>query len=278
MADNISLSINKIQRNRVIIHCCTSPDDGERVNAQIVETENKLVIVDTMLMRQHARDLRAYADSLNKPIDRVYLSHAHPDHWFGMEFFQDCDIYSHPGTVEEIKIVGQFAVDYHNNLHKGLTTDQLFLPNRVAGAGDVQIDGVTFRIHEVLTAEDLFMLVIELPEEKTLIAQDLVYNKVHLFVGQKAQDGTLCFDGWLAALKEYQKGGYELVIPGHGVPTDTSVFAENIRYLEIMKKIASTSNRENFVQTTLETFPDYELKSMAEMSATLLYLDIGDMK
>lgn len=271
MSDKKNLAITVIRKNSVVIHCCSSPDDGERVNAHIVETQNKLVIVDTLLLRPYAKELREYANSLAKPIDRVFITHAHPDHWFGSEFFQDIDSYALPQTIEEIKFMAQIAIDFHRNMEGDLVTDKAFLPTKTVGAGDLEIDGVKFRLHEILSAEDLFMLAIDLPDEKILIAQDLVYNKVHLFVGQRSQDGTMCFDGWIAALDKFDKLGYELVLPGHGIPTDSSVFQENIRNIEIMRGIVASSTGETFVKNTLEAFPGYGLKSMIEMSAFFLF-------
>lgn len=271
MANDNKLVINKIQRGRVCIHCCASPDDGERVNAQIVETANKLVIVDTMLMRPYARELRRYADSIGKPIDRVYITHAHPDHWFGMEFFQDVNNVSLPETVEEIKMMAQLEIDFHRSQHGDLITDQMYLPKPDAAEGNVAIDGVVFRLHKIEAAEDLFMMAIDLPEEKILLAQDLIYNKVHLFVGQRSMDGTMCFDGWISALEKFKTQGYEVVLPGHGIPTDASIFAENIHNLEVMKGIVASSTGENFVQNALAAFPGYGLRSMIEMSAFFLF-------
>lgn len=271
MTTDNNLVINTIQKNRIRIHCCASPDDGERVNSQIIETENKLVIVDTMLMRPYAKELRDYANSIGKPIDRVYITHAHPDHWFGMEYFQDVDNFSLPETAEEIKMMAQMEMDFHRNQHGDLITDQMYLPTPEATEGDVQIDGITFRLHKIVAAEDLFMLAIDLPEEKILIAQDLIYNKVHLFVGQRSMDGTLCFDGWIGALEKFKNAGYELVLPGHGVPTDAAIFDENIHNLEIMRDIVGSSTGEDFVQKTVKAFPGYGLKSMVEMSAFFLF-------
>ena len=270
MADK-NLVITKIKRGGVVLHCCASPDEGERVNAQIVETAHKLVIVDAMLMRPHAKELRAYADGLGKPIDRVYVTHSHPDHWFGIEFFQDKDVYALPGAIEEIKFFAKLSLDFHHSQHPDKVTDRMYLPGKTAAAGDTVIDGVTFRLHEVRAAEDLCMLAIELPVEKTLIAQDLVYNKVHFFVGQRSQDGAQCFDGWIAALRKFAVAGFELVLPGHGVPADGAVFAENIRDLEIMRGLVATSTGSDFVQRTMDAFPGYGLRSMTEMSAFFLF-------
>ena len=113
------LKVQKIVKPHVTIHCCTSPDDGERVNAQIIETAKKLVIVDAMLMRPYAKEFRAYADSLGKPIDRVYVTHAHPDHWFGIESFQDKDVYAFAETIEEIKFFAPMAIGFHRGQRRG---------------------------------------------------------------------------------------------------------------------------------------------------------------
>ncbi|MDD2365067.1 MAG: MBL fold metallo-hydrolase [Desulfuromonadaceae bacterium] len=271
MSDDNNLVISRIEKGRVCVHCCTAPDNGERVNAYIVETENRLVIVDTMLMRPHAKAFRLYADTLGKPIDRVFITHAHPDHWFGMEFFQDLNNVSLPETVEEIKMMARLEIDFHRSQHGELVNDKIFLPNPDASEKSIEIDGVIFRLHRIVAAEDLFMLAIDLPEEKILIAQDLIYNKVHLFVGQRSQDGTMCFAGWIAALQKFMNEQYELVLPGHGIPADASILSENIKNLEIMRGIVESSDGGNFVQNVLDAFPGYGLRSMVEMSAFFLF-------
>ncbi|MFZ2491161.1 MAG: MBL fold metallo-hydrolase [Thermoanaerobaculia bacterium] len=270
MPDNV-LKITKVEKPTVTIHCCASPDDGERVNAQIIETANKLVLVDSMLMRPYAKEFRRYAESLGKPIDRLYVTHAHPDHWFGIEFFQDVPVYAFQETIDEIKAFAEIAIGFHRGQHGDHITDRVWLPNQAASAGEVVIDGVKLRVSKILNAEDVTMLVIDLPDEKVLIAQDLVYNKVHLFVGQRSMDGTHCYDGWIAALETFKKNGYDVVIPGHGLPTDASILDDNIRYLQGAKHILSVASAENFTQQTLDAFPDHELRSMVDMSAFFLF-------
>ena len=266
-----NLVITIIKRDNVTLHCCASPDDGERVNAHVIETANRLVIVDAMLMRPYARELREYADSLGTPIDRVFVTHAHPDHWFGIEYFQDVDVFAFPETIEEIKAFAEIALGFHKSQHGDLITDTVYLPQKTIVDSEVVIDGVLFRLFKIVAAEDLFMLALDLPEEKTFIAQDLLYNNVHLFVGQRSSDGTLCFDGWIAALKKFAIEQYDVVLPGHGLPADTSLFEKNIRNLEAVRAILSTSTGENFVHNIVEAFPDYGLKSMVEMSAFFLF-------
>lgn len=266
------LTISKIQLKEVCIHCCTSPDDGERVNAQIVETANSLIIVDAMLMRPHAKEFRAYADSLGKPIDRIFITHAHPDHWFGIEFFEDVRSCALAQTIQEIQMMGQLEIDFHRSQHGDLTNDKIRLPKETIETGQIVIDGVTLGLKQVDAAEDLFMLVIDLPNEGALLAQDLVYNKVHMFVGQRSMDGTTCFAGWTRALEQFKTIGYTVVVPGHGIPTDGSVFAENIDQLKKMEEIYASADGSNFVPRAVAAFPNHGLVSMLEMSNYFLFL------
>ena len=265
------LKVRRVEKGQVVIHCLASPDDGERVNAQIIETPHKLVLVDVMLLRACAQELREYALGLGKPIDRVFITHAHPDHWFGQEFFQDQAIYAFPETIGEIQAFADLAIGFHRSQHGEAVTDRAWLPGKTVEPGDLEIDGITFRILKIANAEDVAMLALVLPAERVLIAQDLVYNQVHLFVGQRSMDGTRCHDGWIAALEAFQKMDFDLVFPGHGVPSEADVLAENIRYLRKAKAILETATGEDFVQRTLDAFPGYELRSMVDMSAFFLF-------
>ncbi len=74
----------------------------------IIEGKTKLVLVDGQFLVPYARKFRDYADSLGKPIERLYLSHRHPDHWFGLgTAFSDIAIYELPETISFLKEHGE---------------------------------------------------------------------------------------------------------------------------------------------------------------------------
>src|SRR5579871_4514970 len=69
----------------------------------IIESRNALVLIDSQFLAPYATQFREYADSLQKPIDRLYLSHRHPDHWFGLgTAFTDIAIYALQETIDFI--------------------------------------------------------------------------------------------------------------------------------------------------------------------------------
>src|SRR5205814_10503969 len=92
--------------------------DNNIANAtHIIESKSKLVLVDGQFLAPYARKFRYYADSLGKPIDRLYLSHRHPDHWFGLgTAFSDIPIYALPETISFVKEHGEDSLEDHRKL------------------------------------------------------------------------------------------------------------------------------------------------------------------
>jgi glyoxylase-like metal-dependent hydrolase (beta-lactamase superfamily II) len=44
-----------------------------------------VVIFDGQLLLLYADDVASYMQTLGKPVDRIILSHAHTDHWSGLQ-------------------------------------------------------------------------------------------------------------------------------------------------------------------------------------------------
>src|SRR6266404_9369715 len=72
------------QFGSVKIHSYLSPADGLRVNTQMIEGPNAVVIFDGQFLLPYADEVASYVQTLGKPVDRIILSHAHTDHWAGM--------------------------------------------------------------------------------------------------------------------------------------------------------------------------------------------------
>src|SRR5258707_6215985 len=68
----------------VKIHSYLSPADGVQVNTQMIEGPTAVVIFDGQLLLPYANEVASYVQTLGKP-DRIILSHAHTDHWSGLQ-------------------------------------------------------------------------------------------------------------------------------------------------------------------------------------------------
>lgn len=239
----------------------------------IIESNNKLVLVDSQFLLPYATKFRDYADSLKKPIERLYVSHRHPDHWFGLGLpvrqdgpaFSDIAIYALPETITYIRDQGEAARKDHKLRMGDLAPDKILVPQNVAEPGEVIIDGVRYIFDKVEDTEIDFLLTIRLPEIGALIVQDLIYSGTHLYLypgtlpdgGLDLLDRTKNIKHWIAVLQEMLSSDYELFLPGHGFPADKNEVARNIEYLSAAKQaIDNGLTKGAFKEYMLRRYPE----------------------
>ncbi len=265
-------TVSKIKKGNIKIHIFTSPEEGEMPNSLIVETPNKLVLVDAPLLKPYADKLKKYIESLNKPVEKHFITHAHPDHWFTACVFDIEKTYAIKEMLDELEVLFDLQIQYHTQLHGHLLPKNIQKPKNIIEEGDIEIDGITFSINKAIDMEDNAMMIIGIPHVNILLAQDLIYNQTYMYVATKTQDGQLCIDNWIKYIEDYKKKDYTIIIPGHGEFSDASLFDSTIAYLKDAKKIiASSKTSEEFVKQFKDKYPDYRIPLMLEMSAFMLY-------
>ncbi len=214
------------QSGDVRIHTFVASFTGDNIaNAtHIVESRNTLVLVDGQFLVPYAHQFRAYADSLGKPIDRLFVSHRHPDHWFGVgAAFTDVPICALSETTTFLKEHGEDSRDDHWKLG-GLVPDRVVVPQEVVKPGEAIVDGVRYVLEEVTDTEIDALLVVKLPDLGVQFVQDLVYSGTHLYL-------TSHLRHWTQVLQEMLLSDADLFMPGHGLPADKNEVARNIEYL-----------------------------------------------
>ena len=216
----------------------------------IIETANQLVLVDSQFLVPYARAFRDYADSLGKPIRRLYLSHRHPDHWFGTgAAFADVPIYALPETMKFIQEHGEDSRSDHWKLGD-LVPDQVVVPGEVVSLGEETIDGVRYLFDCVTDTEIDFHLTIRLPELGVYFAQDLIYSGTHLYLSQD-------MGHWIRVLQEMLLTDYELFMPGHGLPADKNEVARNVEYLSAAQQAIGNGLTDSaFKEFMLQRYPE----------------------
>jgi glyoxylase-like metal-dependent hydrolase (beta-lactamase superfamily II) len=230
----------------------SSFSDGNIANAtHIIEGANSLVLVDGQFLVPYARQFRSYADSLGKPIERVYLSHRHPDHWFGLgAAFADTDIYALPETIAFLEEHGADSRADHWKMGE-LAPNEVAVPQgAVATPGEESIDGVTYVFEKVTDTEIDFLLTIRLPDLGVHIVQDLVYSGTHLYLTQDMGHWLEVLDGLLASESD-------LFLPGHGLPAGKREVARNAEYLSAATEaVANGLTGDAFKTFMLDRYPD----------------------
>jgi glyoxylase-like metal-dependent hydrolase (beta-lactamase superfamily II) len=213
----------------------------------IVETNEGLVVIDAQMMIPDAREAVAYARSLNKPIRRLIISHGHPDHWLGLGEWGDLPT----ASIAEVRdfINGEKGASLYRGFKEGIPPYRALGPQLSDKRGTIanelrdseKIVGLDFVFEKVLDGEADVQLLVKLPELKTLIVQDLIYNNTHHFIGQNraAAEALPTFDGWIDAMRRVksENRSAELLLVGHGAPTGPAAIDETIAYLVKAKEM-----------------------------------------
>lgn len=264
---NLEGTITTIEKNDVTIHSYVSPESGYMVTTHIIETVDNLVVIDAQFLRAHAQEVLTYIEHLNKPVDRIIITHAHPDHWFGLEYFPGIPVYALEEVQTQIEQSGDFFISYNKGVYGELVTETKIVPQHIINEKTTIINGVQYEFEKVADAEAGIQLLIKLPQLQTLICQDLVFNNAHFFLGQNALPQWLTVNNYLKGLK-----GYQTVLAGHGEPTDTTIFKTMETYLVDASKILKTvDNGKDLKQALVEKYPDYRAPILLDISGALLF-------
>ena len=257
------------------IHTYTAPETGWRANSHVIELASQAVLFDAPLTEEHAREVLAVADSLGKPVTRLYISHAHPDH-FASAAMIEAPSYALGPVKDLIDRSGDVRIQRGYACTPGHAGVPL-PPSRpvdhaIAAGAEETLAGVRLRFEAVAQAETDAQLAIALPDAGVLITQDVLYNGVHLFLGEHA------FDAWQAAITTLEALPYETIIPGHGLPRGDglpdgrAIYAANREYLAVAARaLAAASGPADLNQRLEQAFPSYVGTAMQGLQNFYLY-------
>ncbi|GAB4029207.1 MBL fold metallo-hydrolase [Spirosoma gilvum] len=267
-----SATITKVEKGPYTIHSYLSPESAEMVCSQIVETPSALMIVDVQLLKEQAQAVRDYANSLGKPINKVLISHFHPDHWAGWESFADVPICTLPEIVYEIQNYGQMVLYSKKPAFGDAVTSNVLAAQPLLVESET-VDGLEIVYHKNTGTESTISLMVELPQLNVLIAQDLVYNGVYPYIGDRSYiTGETCFDNWIKTLEGVKAKGYDTILPGHGLPADSGVCDTLIDTLSFCKSVFETAaDGAELKRRIMEKYPDYKVVDMLDLAAFSLY-------
>jgi glyoxylase-like metal-dependent hydrolase (beta-lactamase superfamily II) len=241
-----------VTRNEVApIHTFTAPEDGWLVTSHVIELPSQLLVVDAQYRLSYAREVMRYAAALEKPLNRLYVTHYHPDHLLGAAAF-GTPLVTLESVAGKIGAVGDRVAREEHEIIGDDIPATVRRPDRYVEEGTELIDGVRIEHSRLHGAETEDALIMALPDAGVIIVQDLVYNRAHLFLGERR------LDGWREALRQYRALPYDIVLPGHGLPGDKAVYDEMMDYLDFAEgALAESATATQFKQLLLRRYPDH---------------------
>ena len=156
----------------------------DHVNAFIVEMEDSVVVVDTMLALSSASDLREKAESLGKPIEAVLMTHGHPDHYSGLKVFEDVPRLGSQGCLDFARREDEVKAPTAKGYLGDDWPDARAFPNKIIEDGDSFTFGdVEFTFYDLGAGESDSdgIWVFKENGRKHVFAGDLIADRCHCF-------------------------------------------------------------------------------------------------
>jgi glyoxylase-like metal-dependent hydrolase (beta-lactamase superfamily II) len=200
-----------------------------------------------------------------KTITRLYVTHYHPDHLLGAPAFS-CPIHALASVAAKIDAVGDLIAAEEQEKQGDVIPLRAERPSQIVAPGIATLDGVRFEFLHLQHAETQDALMVGLPDHGILITQDLIYNGVHVFVGECA------FDGWTAALQRAQALDYDTLLPGHGEPGGPELYDAMSKYLGAARDaLAASSSGAEVKSRLIGAFPDHRGQVLLDHQMRFLF-------
>ncbi len=91
---------------------------------------------------------------LGKPVDRIIVSHGHPDHWAGLELltarFPEAGVYSLSGVADFIRTAGEFMLGGLRRNFGDKIASRVTVPSRALAIGTQTFDGTRIEFKQRL--------------------------------------------------------------------------------------------------------------------------------
>src|SRR5260221_9766267 len=256
----------------VKIHSYLSPTDGFHVNTQMIEGKTAVVIFDGQLLLPYSDEIASYVQTLGKPVDRIILSHGHTDHSVGLqvltERFPDARVFALDGIADQVRARGPARLDGLRRTYGDKVATKVTVPTETITEGPQRIDAVTYDFKRFVDGESDLQLAALLPEQKVLMAFDLVFSP-----NQHAFTGANHFDHWMIVLESLKAlQGYDTITIGHDTPVHRYAIDSTITYVKRAKAIHTVSaDAKTYSENLKAAFPGLQQAGFVDLSASYLY-------
>ena len=251
-----------------------SDENGFEVASVIVMGRTDAVLIDAQWTLSNAHRLIAEILETGKYLKTIYITHAHPDHYFGLgtiaEAFPEARVVALASVARVInkqffgkmehweKVIGVINVPRKTAKIEPLT-DRCF-----------ELEGERIEIIPEVMGDMKYNTVVWIPSIRTLVGSDILFNQAHPFTCELTAEERR---QWIRDIERLTKLKAEVIIPGHqkpGMPFDSGSFDFTRDYLVATEEeLARTKDVAGFYYAMVKRFPEANLFISNEMNANV---------
>jgi glyoxylase-like metal-dependent hydrolase (beta-lactamase superfamily II) len=249
----------------------TSSEASNLVTSTLILGDADAILIDAQFIDSEARNLVALIQSSGRRLTTVYVTHAHPDHHFGLAVlvaaFPDVKVLAHPRVAAEMKSTWQAKHDYWKTVYGADLTD-VEVDATPYDAPALTLEGREVRLVGPAEGDLPDEVAVFVPSIATLITGDTAYDGTHVWLADTARPQ---WDAWIANLRALQALDPTVVVAGHRDPShagDPRVLASTLAYIQDFEAaVLAGSSDADVVATMKSRYPSLALPAILELSA-----------
>src|SRR5882672_12161035 len=171
-------------QHRFSIKVFTSLDDQFWANSVIIEGAREVMLVDAQLTKTNAEKVLQQIEETKKPLSTIYITHAHADHFLGLEVFREAypgvRIIANSAVTDRINIVYQEKVDKWKKILGSGATSHVVVIEQFDG-NFIEFESSTIEVLKDVQGDTDENTMLWIPGQRILIAGDVVVNNMHVY-------------------------------------------------------------------------------------------------
>lgn len=234
------------------------------------------VLTDPGMTRDQARALGDWVAGKGRNLTDIFVTHAHGDHWFA------AGVLAERFGARVVATAGTIAQMHANAANRPFLWDKVYpgmIPPSPVTAVTVPDNRFTLEGHDLVMVEVGFTdsadtSVLHIPDLELIVAGDVIYNGVHMFLGASVFVGG--FGPWREAIDKVEALNSRRIVAGHQnnqLDDDAKrTISETRHYLDDADELLRTQNTAvEFFNAKIARYPNYLGRTVLWAGATALY-------
>jgi glyoxylase-like metal-dependent hydrolase (beta-lactamase superfamily II) len=270
----MEVRINKHGENSLATKVFFSDESGFEVASVIVMGKTDALLIDAQWTLSNAHRVVAEILETGKYLKTIYVTHAHPDHYFGLgpiaDAFPKARVTALPSVARTINNQFFGKIEHWEETIGVTNTPRKEVKIEPLAENYLELEGHRIEILPEIMGDMKYNTVVWIPSIKTLYGSDVLFNEAHPFTCEVTAEERR---QWIKDIERLEKMDAEVVIPGHqkpGMPFDSSSFSFMRDYLIATEEaLAKTKDVAGFYYAMVTRFPDANLFISNEMNSNV---------
>lgn len=254
----------------------TGDESGFLASSTLIMGERDAILIDAQFTLGNGKKLATWIASKDRDLKAIYITHAHPDHYFGAEEvlarFPNTPVYATSDVIAHMRQIEAGKLAYWGPIYKDDLTIAPVNPTPLS-TPYLELEGNRLDLVEIAQGDTDPTTIVHAASLGLIVAGDVTYQGVHAWLAETPTQALR--DGWLSGLDDLAALRPRHVVAGHRASSaDYSIasIAETRSYIQDFARLRSENQEAaSFLAAMTELHAEKKLPIILQIAAEATY-------